>query len=80
MRHAVLSSALLAACVGNDGGETGDSGTGVGKLALTFRIDSDYQAAMDEPAVGTFYGAFWRARRTSRGARSSRNTRRRSRA
>ncbi len=30
-----------------------------GTLALTFRIDTDYQAAMDEPAIGTFYGSFW---------------------
>ena len=31
-----------------------------GTLALTFGIDSDYLAMMQEPAAGTFYGTFWR--------------------
>ena len=43
---------------GTDGG--GVPLTGVGQLALTFAIDSDYAAAMDEPPSGTFYGSFWR--------------------
>ena len=30
-----------------------------GTLALTFRIDTDYQAAMDEEALGTFYGSIF---------------------
>ncbi len=45
------------------GGAAGDGGaplTGVGQLALTFAIDSDYAAVMDEPPNGTFYGSFWR--------------------
>ncbi len=31
-----------------------------GTLALSFGIDDDYLAMMQEPAVGTFYGTFWR--------------------
>ena len=48
---------------------TGDTGTvvtsGVGKLALTFRLDSDYMAVMDEDPVGTFYGSLWRGSEVS---------------
>ncbi len=40
--------------------DTGTPAPTEGTLALTFRIDTDYQAAMDEPAIGTFYGSFWR--------------------
>ena len=42
---------------GND--TSADTTATEGTLALTFAIDTDYQAAMDEPAVGTFYGAYW---------------------
>ena len=30
-----------------------------GGLLLRFKMDTDYMAAMDEPAHGHFYGAFW---------------------
>ena len=54
--------AMLLACGGPD--DSGDSAAPIptsGTLAVSFRIDSDYQALMDEPAVGTFYGAWWRS-------------------
>lgn len=55
---------LLAGCGGEPAG--GDSGTaspvtsGTGVLELTFRMNDDYFPQMDAPAVGVFYGAFWR--------------------
>ena len=65
MSASLLLIALLA-CGDKDSGGASDSGgadTGPaateGTLALTFRIDTDYQALMDEEAVGTFYGAYW---------------------
>jgi hypothetical protein len=51
---------LLACSSAKHTGETAAPGPGAGTRALTFRIDTDYQAAMDEEAVGVFYGAFWR--------------------
>jgi hypothetical protein len=61
-----LKTALLLVMLGCGDKDTAatDSGGGSateGTLALTFRIDSDYQAQMDEAATGTFYGAYWLA-------------------
>ena len=42
-------------------GDTAGSAPGEGTLALSFRIDTDYQTNMEEPAVGTFYGSYWLA-------------------
>lgn len=60
--------ALALACTGAD--KTDDSTTddsvpadtdpGVGILALTFNIDEDHRAVMEEPCVGSFYGTIWR--------------------
>jgi hypothetical protein len=62
-----LKTALLLVMLGcgdkdtaaTDSGDTASATEGT--LALTFRIDSDYQAQMDEAATGTFYGAYWLA-------------------
>lgn len=49
-----------------DSGAADDTGpsdtaaaTGPGTLSLSFRLDDDYLAAMDEPAVGTFRGSIY---------------------
>ena len=44
--------------------DQGDSGTmingsGLGNLSFRFAMDTDYMAAMDEPAVGNFYGSIY---------------------
>ncbi len=59
---------LALACADKDGegvetGETGeavDTGSAEGTLLLTFAMDPDYMAIMDEEAVGSFWGSFWR--------------------
>lgn len=60
---------IALACADKDGtdtgepgetGETGDTAGGEGTLALTFALDPDYMAIMEEEPVGTFYGSFWR--------------------
>ena len=43
----------------------GTSTSGSGQLALSFRLDTDYLALMDEEPVGTFYGSFWRGAEVS---------------
>ncbi len=55
--------ALALACTGDPGlDDTGEAPAPTeGQLALRFRIDTDYQAAMNEPAIGPFRGSFWRA-------------------
>jgi len=59
----VIALALFA-CTGTDPApDTGaaiDTAVGEGTLALSFAIHPDWHDAMDEPAVGTFYGSFWR--------------------
>ncbi len=56
---------LLLACAAKDadssGGGSPSGEVGEGVLALTFAIDPDYQKAMDEEAVGRFWGSFWDA-------------------
>jgi len=54
----VIALLIVAACSAEKV-ETAAPVAGDGTLALTFGIDSDYLAAMEEPAVGTFYGSFW---------------------
>lgn len=66
----------LCACAGKSGGDSaasgsdGDSGgsTGgdeagpvTGRLALSFGIDVDHQALMEEDAIGPFWGSFYDA-------------------
>lgn len=52
----------LACTEGEPAEDTGETAAPTeGRLALKFRIDTDYQAAMDEPAIGAFRGSFWRA-------------------
>jgi hypothetical protein len=69
MRFGVLA-ALLAACSGGDerktdpetGGtptETGGAETGPATLRLSFDLDSDLIAQMDEPAAGVFRGSIY---------------------
>ena len=35
------------------------TGSGMGSLSFQFAMDTDYMAAMDEPAVGHFYGSIY---------------------
>lgn len=43
-------------------GETGETGEpGEGTLAITFAMDADYIAIMDEEPVGRFWGVVWRS-------------------
>lgn len=62
----LLSGALACAPAATDAdsGATADTAdtaaaTGPGTLALSFRLDEDYVAAMAEPAVGTFRGSIF---------------------
>ena len=63
--------ALLIACSGSpDKDSATPTGTtpptsGEGTLALTFRMDADQMTNMQEPAIGTFYGSFWRGSEVS---------------
>lgn len=41
--------------------DVSDEVPATGTLRLKFEIDEDWRAEMDEPAVGTFYGAVWLA-------------------
>lgn len=54
---------LLVACTPDTATEEDTSPpiitSGEGVLAVTFRINTDYQDLMQEPAVGMFYGSFW---------------------
>lgn len=55
---------LLALACADKGTDTAtddtDTGSTEGTLALTFALDPDYMALMDEDPVGNFYGALWR--------------------
>jgi hypothetical protein len=62
----------LGACTGksdaDSGADTGGVGTGgtepgpvTGRLALSFGLDVDHQALMEEDAVGPFWGSFYNA-------------------
>lgn len=54
---------LLLACGAgpSDTDETDAAGSGRGDLRLSFGIDSDWFASMDEPCVGPFWGSVWLA-------------------
>ncbi len=52
----------LLACVGEPLDSSLDSEappTPIGRLELSFAIDADWHASMDEPALGAFTGSFW---------------------
>ena len=60
----------LACTTPGDPGDTGTEDTaqaapGEGAIALTFAMDTDYMALMEEEASGSFYGAFWRGEEVS---------------
>lgn len=53
----LLLSALLACS--SEGDDTGAALPGPGTLTLSFQMDDDYLASMEEPAVGTFRGSIY---------------------
>jgi hypothetical protein len=65
MKHII--PILLIACAGSgdaeptDDTDTTPAGSGTGRLAIRFTIDEDWKAAMQEPAVGRFWGDIYNA-------------------
>ena len=57
----MLPFLLLLACGGApaDTDDTDASGSGRGALRVSFGIDGDWFASMDEPCVGPFWGSIW---------------------
>jgi hypothetical protein len=55
-RGSVIALLLFAGCGGDDAAQ-GEPGEGT--LAVSFSIDADWQAAMEEPALGTFHGGIF---------------------
>lgn len=54
----ILLLPLLVAC-SSEKDDTGTPAPGPGTLTLSFQMDDDYLASMDEPAVGTFRGSIY---------------------
>ncbi len=66
-----MAAALLAGCppVGDDddsaAGDDDDAAPTTGTLAVSFRIDEDWAAEMDEPAIGGFWGSIYLSEQVS---------------
>ena len=60
----LLLALLLAGCPPTDDDDSAvddDDASEEGTLAVSFRIDADWADAMDEPAIGSFYGSIYRS-------------------
>jgi len=66
MKNIIPILLLASACAGSsettddtDTTDTTPAGSGTGVLAIRFTIDEDWKAAMQEPAVGRFWGELY---------------------